>query len=105
MPSNAYDKFSKTINRCETLVRSYAALHTMNTNDPNVPAPKDILRGAVVLAVAALDTYVTDVFAEKLALYLKKYTPDADLIELLSISGLDTREALNLLAADSECNT
>ncbi|WP_417500454.1 hypothetical protein [Methylophaga sp.] len=77
----------------------------MNTNDPNVPAPKDILRGAVVLAVAALDTYVTDVFAEKLALYLKKYTPDADLIELLSISGLDTREALNLLAADSECNT
>lgn len=97
MPSNAYDKFLKTIRRCETLTSSYETLHKMNAADSDVPAPKDIVRGAVVLAVAALDTYVTDVFAEKLVAYLKRYTPDESLIDLLNEAGLDTKEALVLI--------
>jgi len=58
------------------------------------------VRGAVVLAVAALDAYVTDVFAEKLVAYLKKYKPDNSLVELLAEAGLDTREALNLITME-----
>lgn len=92
MPSNAYVKFHKTARRCDTLVTAYNTLHA-NGNE----APKDIVRGAVVLAVAALDAYVTDVFVEKLATYLKKHRPGDQLIELLFSAGLDTREALHLL--------
>lgn len=92
MPSNAYAKFHKTARRCDTLVTAYNTLHAAG-ND----APKDIVRGAVVLAVAALDAYVTDVFVEKLATYLKRHRPGDQLIELLYKAGLDTREALHLL--------
>lgn len=50
-----------------------------------------------MLAVSALDAYVTDVFSEKLVKYLKKYSPDESLIELLNDAGLDTKEALKLI--------
>lgn len=92
MSSRAYAKFHKTARRCDTLVSAYDTLHASG-ND----ATKDIVRGAVVLAVAALDAYVTDVFVEKLATYLKKHRPGDQLIELLFNAGLNTREALHLL--------
>ncbi|EGG94365.1 hypothetical protein IMCC1989_37 [gamma proteobacterium IMCC1989] len=101
MPSKAHEKFIKTIRRCESLVESYKKLQIINQEDSvDVPMPKDIIRGAVVLAVAALDTYVTDVFSEKLVPYLKKFNPTKDLIDLLYASGLDTKEALNLLTME-----
>jgi len=63
VPSNAHNKFVKTIKRCESLVNSYNQLQAIDqANGVAVPTPKDIVRGAVVLAVAALDTYVTDAF-------------------------------------------
>lgn len=99
-PSRSYDKFLKTIKRCETLIRSYQILHAVNQKNNKIPAPKDIVRGGVVLAVAALDAYVTDIFAEKLVAYLKKYKPNAQLIGLLSEAGLDTAEALTLIQMD-----
>jgi len=98
VPSNAHNKFVKTIKRCESLVNSYNQLQAIDqANGVAVPTPKDIVRGAVVLAVAALDTYVTDAFSEKLVPYLQRYKPDEELIELLYKSGLDTKEALVLL--------
>lgn len=101
MASKAFAKFHKTARRCETLVDAYTTIHTMNAADENVPsAPKDIIRAAVVLAVAALDAYVTDVFVEKLATYLKRQRPDDSLVELLLKAGLDTREALSLLTME-----
>ncbi|WP_439869666.1 HEPN domain-containing protein [Pseudomonas syringae] len=101
MASNAFAKFHKTARRCETLVDAYTTIHLMNAADENVPtAPKDIIRAAVVLAVAALDAYVTDVFVEKLATYLKRHRPDDSLVELLLKAGLDTREALSLLTME-----
>jgi len=100
MATNAYTKFIKTIRRCESLVASYQELHRQSQTDQNIPAPKDIVRGAVVLSVAALDAYVTDVFSEKLVPYLRRYTPDQSLIDLLSKAGLDTKEALKLLSMD-----
>ena len=66
MSSKAYQKFLKTIRRCESVVASYDTLRQLSQTDSNISAPKDIVRGAVVLAVAALDAYVTEVFAEKL---------------------------------------
>lgn len=100
MPSKAHAKFIKTIRRCESLAESYKTLHEMTEEEARPPAPKDIVRGAVVLAVAALDTYVTDVFTEKLVPYIKKFTPDDSLVNLLEKAGLDTRETLTLLAMD-----
>ncbi|MBN72964.1 MAG: hypothetical protein CME32_27225 [Gimesia sp.] len=101
MPSKAHEKFLKTIRRCESLVESYKRLQKIDhENGVDVPTPKDIIRGAVVLAVAALDTYVTDVFSEKLVPYLKNYNPDDELIGLLFDAGLDTKEALGLLSMD-----
>lgn len=101
MPSNAHSKFLKTIKRCESLVDSYKQLQAIDqANGVAVPTPKDIVRGAVVLAVAALDTYVTDAFSEKLVPYLQRYKPDDELIELLYKSGLDTKEALVLLGME-----
>lgn len=101
MTSKAFVKFHKTAKRCDTLVDTYTAIHGLNAADADAPpAPKDILRAAVVLAVAALDAYVTDVFVEKLATYLKKHRPDDSLVELLFKSGLNTREALSLLTME-----
>jgi len=101
MHSKAFSKFQKTARRCETLVDAYTTLHGLNAANNAVPAPpKDIVRGAVVLAVSALDAYVTDVFVEKLVTYLKKHKPDQDLIDLLFAAGLDTREALVLINMD-----
>lgn len=100
MPSNAYNKFDKTIRRCESLVESYSNLHELSQGDDMPSVPRDIVRGAVVLGVSALDAYVTDVFTEKLVSYLKSHTPDEPLVELLYDAGLDTREALYLITMD-----
>lgn len=100
MPSKAHEKFSKTIKRCKTLINSYETLHKLNSKNSEIPAPKDIVRGAVILAVSALDAYVTDVFSEKLVPYLKRYKADDSLINLLANAGLDTKEALILISMD-----
>ncbi|CEP34099.1 MULTISPECIES: HEPN domain-containing protein [unclassified Halomonas] len=101
MPSNAHSKFIKTIKRCESLVDAYKQLQAIDqANGVAIPTPKDIVRGAVVLSVAALDTYVTDAFSEKLVPYLQRYKPDDELIDLLYKSGLDTKEALVLLSME-----
>lgn len=100
MSSKSYKKFQKTINRCESLIDSYEELYSANLKGEDTPAPKDIVRGAVVLAVAALDAYVTDVFAEKLVAYLKTHGPNDKIISLLADAGLDTEEALQLLTMD-----
>lgn len=99
--SNAYIKFNKTIERCKILVETYKQIKTSSLN-PNYPvvATKDILRGAVVLAVAALDAYATDAFSEKFIIYIKNKTPDESLVKLLSNAGLDVKQALMLLSTD-----
>lgn len=37
MPSNAYNKFDKTIRRCESLVESYSTLHELSQGDDMLP--------------------------------------------------------------------
>ena len=100
MTSKSLEKFTKTIKRCETLVNTYIDLKERSERDEISSPTKDIVRGAVVLAVSALDAYVTDVFAEKLVPYIKTYNPDDSLIKLLSEAGLNTKEALVLIRMD-----
>ena len=100
MTSKAYKKFKKTIRRCEELVKTYDILYQVSQKNSKIPAPKDIIRGSVVLSVAALDAYITDIFSEKLVSYLKRYNPDQSLIDLLHDAGLDTKEALTLITME-----
>ena len=100
MATKSFSKFKKTIDRCTDLVSTYERLHLLHTQEQGSPASKDIVRAAVVLAVAALDAYATDAFAEKLVPYLKKHKPDQSLIDLLHDAGLDTKEALILITME-----
>ena len=96
--SKAHIKFQRTISRSSTLISAYHTLLREKRKNKRIKrAPKDLIRGAVVLSVAALDAYITEVFAEKIVPYIKKYTPDDLLLNILKDSGLDTKEALNLL--------
>lgn len=97
MASKSFEKFLKTIKRCETLVNTYKELKAKHDQGEGGNPTKDIVRGAVVLSVSALDAYVTDAFIEKLVPYLKSHTPDDSLIEILHEAGLDTKEALVLI--------
>jgi hypothetical protein len=64
--SKAYEKFERTISRSNTLIRAYYRLVRIKRENRRLRAPKDLLRASIVLSVAALDAYITDVFAEKL---------------------------------------
>lgn len=94
--SKAIIKFNKTIKRCEVLLDVYDNLCA----EPSGPPPKDIIRATVVLAVAALDTYVTDVFGEKFIPYIKSYGVDDSLAKLLEVAGLDVKTALELINSE-----
>ena len=67
------------------------------------PSPKpldlsDMSRAAIVLAVAAMDSYFTDVFAERFVPFLKRKGPSPQMVEFLEEAGLNTECALQLLA-------
>ena len=90
-------KFDKTINRCMDLVSLYEQLKADN---PGMNFSQDILRGAIVLAVAAFDAYATDCFAEHFVVYIKTNKIDASLEELLEKAGFTTKFALSLLKTE-----
>lgn len=93
--SNAKVKFDKTIARCNEMV----ALYNKLKSDCDIVS-QDILRGAIVLSVAAFDAYATDCFSEHFVEYIKKNRVDDSLIELLTLAGFDVKFALDLLNAD-----
>jgi len=99
MSSKAYEKFSKTLKRCEVLLDTYDKIKSLD-QACNIMATKDIIRGAVVIAVSSLDAYVTDVFSEKFITYIKKHGVDDNLAKLLYEAGLDTKAALELITMD-----
>ena len=80
--SKAFVKFDKTINRSIALIRSYRSLLRLKIDNRNlrIRISKDLIRASVVLSVAALDAYITDVFSEMLVPYLKKHKPNEYLI-------------------------
>lgn len=69
----AKQQFDKTIHRCKEQVILYKKLKELQEEGQldDLTISQDILRGAIVLAVAAFDSYATDCFAEKFIDYIK----------------------------------
>ena len=80
--------------------RGFVALHGSLSAEQRAAMPdhRDLLRAGVVFAVAGMDAYFTDRFAESLVRFLKSRGPTADLTKLLAQAGLDTRAALEMLS-------
>jgi hypothetical protein len=60
--------------------------------------PSDLCRAAVVLSIAAMDAYFTDIFIERFNPYLRNKGATNNLVEILSKAGLNTKVALELLS-------
>lgn len=95
--SKAYEQFEALALRSLNLLALQSAVAASHAIPKGEYDPDDISRVAIVLSVAAMDSYFTDVFSELLVPYLKKKGPTKDLIELLSVAGLNTKEALAIL--------
>jgi hypothetical protein len=61
----------------------------------------DMGRASVVLAVAAMDSYFTSIFLERLVPFIKRKGPTKDLVAYLHEAGLDTAFALKLIVSKS----
>jgi hypothetical protein len=98
--TNAKVKFDKTIDRCKELIRTHTELKKAHENGLDAFPSQDILRAAIVLAVAAFDAYATDCFAEKFVVYIKRNKIDDSLEKLLLDSGFTVKFSLELLDTD-----
>lgn len=96
--SIAKEKFDRTYNRCKEMIELYKNLKENCNADFNIS--QDMLRGAIVLSVAAFDAYATDCFSEHFVFYIKKYGIDESLEKLLINAGFTVKFALELI--DSE---
>ena len=89
--ANAHTEFQRTMDRAEDLLERHRAEPAHSTAD-------DQVRMAVVLGVAAMDSYFTTKFCNILVPYLKTKGPTDGLTKVLSQAGLDTETALILLS-------
>ena len=99
-PSKAYLKFESVMKRSFDLVTLQQPIEKIMALAPDSKPLdlSDMTRAAVVLAVAAMDSYFTDVFAEHFIPFLKKKGATKAMVELLKKAGLDTSYALRLIA-------
>lgn len=93
--SKAKEKFDKTIARCNEMVHLYTRL-----KESDETPSQDIIRGAIVLSVAAFDAYATDCFSEHFIDYIKNEDIDDSIIALLTNAGFDIKFALDLIKTD-----
>lgn len=100
--TNAKAKFDKTISRCKEQIQLYERLKVVQEEHPEIDinVSQDILRGAIVLAVAAFDAYATDCFVEMFIPYIKKRGVDESLTELLAKAGFDIKFAVGLIESE-----
>jgi hypothetical protein len=97
--SKAVKSFAFTMNRATALVElfvDHSGADTANARFNN----SDIVRGAIVLAVASMDAYFTRRFVEILVPYIKEHGPTQGLIDLLGRAGLNTEQALLMATMD-----
>lgn len=99
-PSKSYNKFEVLVQRSLNLLALQPAMDSFlaqsGTTKEDVDSD-DIARAAIVLAVAAMDSYFTDIFTELLVPFLKKKGPTKDMIVLLGEAGLNTEVALEMI--------
>jgi len=91
-------RFEKVIKRSRDII----TMHSAVCKDQNLGTLEhsDLLRSALVMAVAGMDSYFTSRFTENIVGYLKKNVPTSGMIEVLASAGLDTRQALEMLTMD-----
>jgi hypothetical protein len=99
--SRSYKKFERTLQRGLNLIPLQRAVQkAFPTAAKDKVDPADLTRAAVVLSVAAMDTYFTDIFAERFIPFLKKKGPTDGICEILNDAGLTTKTALELLTME-----
>jgi hypothetical protein len=103
--NSAFRRFKKTVVRTTISIKLYNDLleqYAVQYKDWTFPEghPSDLLRAAVVLAVAAMDAYYTNKFVEMLVPYLRNHKPGQKMIDILYKAGLNTEEAINLLTTE-----
>ncbi len=103
-PSNAYMRFESVVKRSLGMITAYEFMdqvlsHAVTTTQEKTDH-SDIIRAAIVLAVAAMDSYFTNVFSEHLIEYIKKRGPTEKMANFLKDAGVDTKCALELLTME-----
>ena len=99
--SKSYIRFEQTVKRSLNLMSLQDAVEQVfMVQGAGEVDPGDLTRAAVVLSVAAMDAYFTDVFAENFIPYLKKRGPSERICKILNDAGLTTKVALNLLSME-----
>ena len=92
MANKPFSIFEKTVDRADALVE-------LADTQPNIGEPDDLVRSAIVIAVAGFDRYFTAKFCDVLVPHLKsgdKIGPN--LFARLEKAGFDTEFALRLIA-------
>lgn len=99
LPSKSYRTFEAVMERSLNLLSLQRPVQKiLNAARPVGIDLSDLSRAAIVLGVAAMDSYFTDVFAERLIPFLKRKGPTEALADLLAKSGLNARLSLELLS-------
>jgi len=101
-PSKSYVRFEGVIKRSLNLLSLQPLVEKLFIDGGRPHDLSDMARTSVVLAIAAMDAYLTGVFAERLVPFLRKRKKPAPkaLIVLLQKAGLDTAVALDLLGME-----
>ena len=99
MTSQAFKRFSKTVHRAWRIanLRNGLIESQVLVGDGEIADYDDLGRASIVLAVAAMDSYFTDAFIEKLVPFLQRSKPSKDLVSLLEKAGFGVSDALQLL--------
>ena len=90
----AFMRFEKNINRSVDLCQLYVDLHKADSKFKKHRA--DVLRSAIVFAVAAMDAYFTDRYCQTLVPFLKKHGSNHRLDDRLQNAGLNVRQSLEM---------
>lgn len=97
--SKAHAKFAKTVHRAWLManLRNGLVENQIIIGDGDLSDYDDLGRASVVLAVAAMDSYFTEAFIEKLIPFLRSKKPTKELIKRLECAGFGLADALELL--------
>lgn len=102
--SKAYQKFESTIMRSLGLLNIYIdhkdEIEAKFKERDETVETDDLVRSCIVLSVAAMDSYFTDLFAEIFIPHLKKKKPSKQMVSILTDAGLDAAQALEMFSMD-----
>jgi hypothetical protein len=97
--SLSFKRFSTTVHRAWRIanLRNGLIENQVLVGNGELADYDDLGRASIVLAVAAMDSYFTDAFIEKLVPFLQKSKPTKGLVSLLEKAGFGVSDALQLL--------